>query len=346
MEKSICKCDVIRNFIPSWFASIMGTGALALGAFAYSSYLPFLKSVGRVLFYFNVFAFFLLLIPWTLRWLLFKENALKDLHNPIVGNFYPTVAAAMLVISADFIVIGKNILWGEIFWFAGVVVTLFFAFLIPYLTFTNQNIELNHINPGWFIPPVALIVIPIPGAMLIPHFSGISQQIVIFINYFGFGAGFFLFLALFAVSLYRLILHHPLPDVLAPTVWINLGPIGAGTSAMIGLITFSPFLHTKMPLFFLISLYWTFGIWWVVMSIMMTLHYIRKLTFPYTMSWWALTFPLAAFVGATHNVAKVLNNRFIDYIGFALFFLLVYFWIITFVKTLKRTINGSLFMTK
>ncbi len=341
-----CKCEIIKNFIPSWFASVMGTGGLALAAMAYSKYLPILKNFGTGLFYFNIVLFCVLLIPWILRWFLFKENAIKDLYNPVLGNFYPTISAAMLVLAADFIVIGKNIFWAEIFWFSGVIITIFFAFLIPYISFTNEKIELHHINPGWFIPPVALIVIPIPGAFLIPHFSGLMKDIIILINYFGFGAGFFLFIALFAISLYRFILHKPLPDILAPTIWINLGPIGAGTSALLGLIKFTPFLEAKMPLYILGSFFWVFGLWWVVMSIIMTLHYIKKIKFPYTMAWWALTFPLATFVGATHGVAMILKNTAIDYIGFGLLFLLIFLWAITLIKTAKRTVNGSLFISQ
>lgn len=340
------KANIIKNFIPSWFAQIMGTGILALIAFSYSSKFGFLKPISIFLHYFNVTIFFILLIPWILRWLLYYKNAVADLKNPVIGNFYPTISAGMLVISMDFLVISNNFLIGVYFWFIGVLVTIIFAFMIPYITFTHSGIEIHHINPGWFIPPVALIVIPIPGGIIIPHFSGILKDMIIFINYFSFGSGFFLFLALSAISLYRFILHHPLPDVLAPTIWINLGPIGAGTTAIINLTKTCCILGDKNPLFFFAAMFWGLGIFWVIMSIIMTLHYIRKLKFPYTMAWWALTFPLGAYTAATHNIAIIFNNKFIDYIGITLFILLIFFWLITFTKTLLRTLSGHLFMDK
>jgi len=70
-----------------------------------------------------------------LRWIFFKKEAMADLENPVLSNFYATIAIAMLVLAANFIVIGKNIIVGEIFWFIGTFATIFFGLLTPYLMF-------------------------------------------------------------------------------------------------------------------------------------------------------------------------------------------------------------------
>ena len=103
-----CKCQIIKNFAPSWFASIMGTGILAITSLFYARYIPFLKNVSNALFYFNVVFFFILLIPWILRWIFFRRQALDDLEHPVLSNFYATIAIGMLVLAANFIVIGKT----------------------------------------------------------------------------------------------------------------------------------------------------------------------------------------------------------------------------------------------
>jgi len=231
-----CKCQIIKNFAPSWFASVMGTGITAITSLFYARYIPFLKDVAYILFYFNVGLFFVLLIPWILRWIFFKKEALRDLEHPVISNFYPTMSVGMLVLAANFIVLGKNIMVGGIFWLIGTLLTIFFGVLTPYIMFKGEHVKLDHINPAWFIPPVGLIVIPIAGSLIIPHVSGVAQEFIIFLNYFGWGAGFFIYLSLLAIAMYRFIIHHPLPNVLAPTVWINLGPIGAGTIALVNLV--------------------------------------------------------------------------------------------------------------
>jgi len=109
-----CKCEIIKNFTPSWFALVMGTGILAMTSLFYSQYIPFLKNISFLLFYFNTVLFFILLIPWILRWIIFKKEALKDLEHPVISNFYATIAIGMLVLSANFLVF-RGVL-NDIFW--------------------------------------------------------------------------------------------------------------------------------------------------------------------------------------------------------------------------------------
>lgn len=337
------KSDIVKNFAPSWFASVMGTGILATTSSYYARYLSFLGTVATILFWFNVVLFFALLIPWTLRWIVFRGEALRDLQDPILSNFYATFAIAMLVLAADFIVIGKDMVIGEVFWFTGVAATVFFATVTPYIMFKGEHVKIHHINPAWFIPPVGLIVIPIAGGSVIPQFSGMMQQFVLFLNYFGWGAGFFLYLALSAICMYRFILHTPLPNTLVPTTWITLGPIGAGVVALVNLVKNSPFVTVKEPFFVFGFLLWGLGVWWVVMSMMITLHYLKNLKLPYAMSWWAFTFPLGAYVAASHIVSKTLNLQLVDYLGFGLYWLLVFLWTITLVRTAIHAGRGTVF---
>jgi C4-dicarboxylate transporter/malic acid transport protein len=166
---------------------------------------------------------------------------------------------------------------------------------------------------------------------------------IIIINYIGWGAGFFLYLALLAICIYRFILHNPLPSTLSPTIWINLGAIGAGTVALINLTKHSPFITIKEPFFVFRLLFWGFGIWWSIMAIVMTIHYITKLKLPYAMSWWAFTFLLGAYVAASHIISKIFSFDLINYIDFALYSLLLIFWSVTFVKTLIKAYHGELF---
>lgn len=337
-----CRCEIIKNFMPSWFASVMGTGVLALVSFSYSEFIPFLATVSNYLFYFNIVLFFTLLVPWTLRWIIFPKNALKDLRDPVLSNFYPTISVSMLVIAADFMVIKHNFVVAERFWLFGALLTIAFGIVVPYYSFKTENTKLDHINPGWFIPPVGLIVIPIAGSKIASLHSGIYGQLLFALNFIGWGAGFFLYLALLGVIMYRLILYKPMPGILAPTIWINLGPIGAGTVALLNLVKFFP-IEEKTPLYFFGLLFWGFGIWWLIVAISFTVHYIRKLDLKYALSWWAFTFPLGAYVAASHNVSVIFKFQLVDYIGFGLYFLLVLLWILTLVRTLHKTFTGEVF---
>ncbi|ADT84338.1 hypothetical protein TERMP_01363 [Thermococcus barophilus MP] len=248
-----------------------------------------------------------------------------------------TIAIALLVLSADYLLILKNLTLAKAFWLIGMSLTIFFAFLIPYLMFIQERIDIKNVTPAWFIPPVGLIVIPLSGGALINTFSGIWREVTMFINYFAWGAGFFLYLALSAIVMHRFIAHEPLPCGIAPAIWINLGPIGAGTSTLYMLVKNSEFITMKEPFLAFGLIFWGFDVWWFVMAIILTLHYIRKLDLPYSLAWWAFIFPLGAYVSATHNVALAFKINIIDSFGFALYWLLFALWLITGIKTLKNT---------
>ncbi|WP_456453702.1 tellurite-resistance/dicarboxylate transporter [Thermococcus sp.] len=328
----------IKDFAPSWFASVMGTGALALVSKVYSSKLSILGSVARGLTYFNTALFFILLIPWVLRWLKYRKNAMDDLYHPLVCHFYGTIAIAMLVLSADYLLILGDSSIARIFWLMGMPLTIFFSFLIPYLMFIQERIDIKNVTPAWFIPPVGLIVIPLSGAPLMGTFQGFWKEFAVTVNYFAWGARFFLYLALFAIVMHRFIAHEPLPCGIAPAIWINLGPIGAGTSTLYMLIKNSEFITVKELFFGFGFIFWGFGVWWLAMAIIMTLHYLRRLNLPYSLSWWAFIFPLGAYVSATFNVGKILGLNIIINFGFALYWLLFALWIITGIKTVKHLI--------
>jgi C4-dicarboxylate transporter/malic acid transport protein len=313
---------------------IMGTGILSVSAYFYSPFCHFLKPLAYMLFYFNIFMFFILLVPWSLRWILFFEEAKKDLFHPITTAFYPTIAVAMLVIAAGFLTLFKDYRLSFYFWSAGTALMIFFAFTVPLIMFSHENIKIEHINPGWYIPPVGLIVIPIAGSFFEHSFSKTLNETITLINYSSWGAGFFLYSALLCIIIYRLILHSPLPGKIAPTIWINLGPIGAGSIALINIINNSS--YPKEPFFVFTLLFWGFGLWWLITAIIMTLNYIKKSQLNYSMAWWAFIFPLGAFCTSSHLISKMLKLDLINYIGYGIFWLLLSMWTVTLLFTLKH----------
>ncbi len=319
---------LIQNFAPSWFAVVMGTGILAMTSLQYASLLPVLGLLATWLSMLNIITFFILLIPWSLRWVFYSKQALDDLRHPNMSNFYPTMTIALVVLAAHFGQFGLGDLayWT---WLIGSLGTIVFSVLIPYEMFKKEEIAPEHISPAWFIPPVALIVIPLVGGPFIATASGLAQEFLILLNYFGFGSGFLLYISLLAICLYRFIIHHPMPNTMAPTIWISLGPIGAGTVALVNMISNSAFVTVKEPFFVLGFLFWGFGIWWFFMAVFLTLHYIRRLSLPYAMTWWAFIFPLGAFVAGSHVIGLTLQFNLINYIGFGLYWLLLAFWVST-----------------
>ncbi|MEO2152123.1 MAG: C4-dicarboxylate ABC transporter, partial [Thermococcus sp.] len=197
----------VRNFNPAWFASVMGTGAVAIASYKYSSYWSPLKEVGIALTYLNVVLYVALLVPWILRWILYRKDALEDLRHPSKGHFYGTSGAATIVLAAQFLAVLHNQTVAWYLWLWGLVLTVIFAFWMSYEVFIAGEVDLRHLSPAWYIPPVALVILPF-GAAFMRTTTGYTQELVTIVNYLGWGAGFFLYLGLYAVVTLRFIRHE------------------------------------------------------------------------------------------------------------------------------------------
>jgi len=82
-----------------------------------------------VLFYINIAAFIVTFVFWMIRWIPFPKNAIVDLKHPIIANFYPTFAVSIMVLSANFLIIGQNIPVAKYLWLIGTGFTVFFPFI-------------------------------------------------------------------------------------------------------------------------------------------------------------------------------------------------------------------------
>jgi len=205
---------------------------------------------------------------------------------------------------------------------------------MSYEAFIAGEIDLKHLSPAWYIPPVALVIIPF-GAVFMGTTTGYTREIVTVVNYLGWGAGFFLYLVLYAVVKPRFIRHELLPAGMAPLIWMNLGPIGASITALFALVNNSSIAVSKDPFFIFAFFLWGLGFWWFVMALALTLHYIRRLNLPYSAPWWAFIFPLGAYVNATLDLGNVFGLEVMKLFGYVILWSLLLLWAVTLLKALR-----------
>lgn len=334
---------IVRNFAPSWFAAVMGTGVLAIGAMRFSETYPVLKPVGTVLHGFNLVLFLLLLLPWTLRWFRYRAAALGALRHPVMGQFYATIAIASLVLAFECVIYGEHVALAAGLWTVGVLGSLLFSFVGFWTLFNNPDVTLDQVTPGMFLPPVGLVVVPLAGLPLMGQAAGSLRELLFLVNVACLGAGFFLWLGLLALTVHRFVLGRPMPGALLPTLWINLGPIGVVCLGLVGLAETLSLAGIRETLPLAALLLWGFGAWWLVMAGALTLSAWRRGELPFSLTWWAFTFPLGAFANASHRLATTFALEAVWAVGFAAFVLLFFLWGITLVKSIRGTISGSLF---
>lgn len=355
MTNKLCFNCISRYFSPGWYAAVMGTGGFANVLYLLSGGLPFLKSLAVGLFFLNIFIFLVFLTPWVARWLFHFDMLKEDLKNPILSNFFVTMPVGGLILGTNFFIIGKEyfsmnfiVILGTILWIFSVLLALFFGVFVIYKIMMSESIRPEQINYSWFITPVASIAIPLLGNFLVVAYMDKNIEFAKFINIIDiiyYGIGFTLFVILSSIILNRFIIHK-MPDSMAtPTFWIILGPIGVGTVSLMGIADVSKKLGLIMSVdgLNMLSLFlWGFGLWALIITIVITIKDIRGKGIPFSISWWAFIFPLSAYTLSSINVYEFTKIQAIYWYTVLLTVLLTTLWGITFIKSLIGIINGKL----
>jgi tellurite resistance protein len=283
----------LQYFPITSFSIIMGlTGlTIAFGKFYHLQWLP-------RLFYdisiFTVLALFLVVsVLYGMKFLLFPEEVKIDFKHRIRINFFSAISISLLLLSIAFYTYFPIL--SITLWWVGVVLHTILMFKT--ISFWIQhNFEIHHFNPAWFIPVVGNILIPVAGVEYAP----------VIISYFYFVVGFFFWIVLFTIFLYRVIFHAQMPEKFIPTFFILLAPPAVGFISYMRITmswdNFSVFL-LLMTYFFLILL-----------GVMYKSFYQLK----FFMSWWAFTFPLAASTIASTVAFQITGYIFFKYIAWVL----------------------------
>jgi tellurite resistance protein len=184
----------------------------------------------------------------------------------------------------------------------------------------QTDYEIKNCNPAWFIPVVGNILIPILGVDLLPKAFSL----------FFYSIGMFFWVILFTVIFYRLIFHLFLPAKLVPTLMIFIAP------AAVGFISYMRIAQSwDIISMGLLALTYFFVIFLSTM-------YGKFLSLPFTLSWWAFTFPMAAATIASTVAFQVTHNPFFQIISWVLLCVTTVIITMVLVTTIKHVKIGDL----
>jgi len=350
--------SILRGFHPGWFGAVMGTAIVGVAAYLNPGAQPgLLRTAHAIGVAFVILAWLLavaITVPYLARLVRHPDAALSDLRHPIVGALYATFPASILVLAVATATVGGSVLSAHtvvaivaVLVSVGAVVTFASGVLFTYVLFSGEGLAAESANGGWFIPPVASIIIPLTLIPLLPHVGTAAGRLLLLAGYAGLGLGFFLFLLVAAVLFGRLIFHPLPPAQLAPSLWIGLGPIGVGSLALLRLAAAGkPFWGAQTAAVQTVSslaaaTLWGFGLWWLATAVLLLIRYLRRGGLAFGVSLWAFAFPLGAYAAATLQLARSWPSGTIEWIGAALFLLLAGFWLVVGTSTLRAIRTGE-----
>ncbi|WP_339543710.1 TDT family transporter [Pseudomonas sp. RA_35y_Pfl2_P32] len=354
--------EVIRQFTPNWFAATMGTGVLALALAQLPLAIPGLRVFAEGLWLFNIGLFLLFSVLYAARWVLFFDEARRIFAHSTVSMFFGTIPMGLATIINGFLVFGV-LRWGqevvqvaEVLWWLDVAMSLACGVLIPYLMFTRQEHSIDQMTAVWLLPVVAAEVAAASGGLLAPHLADAHGQLVMLCtSYVLWAFSLPVAFSILTILLLRMALHKLPHENMAASSWLALGPIGTGALGMLLLGADGPaiFAANGLPgvgevaaglgLIGGITL-WGFGLWWMLMAVLITLRYLRD-GIPFNLGWWGFTFPLGVYSLATLKLASTLNLLFFSVFGSVLVVLLASLWLIVAKRTVQGAWRGELFVS-
>ncbi|MGY2189924.1 C4-dicarboxylate transporter/malic acid transport protein [compost metagenome] len=354
--------EVIRQFTPNWFAATMGTGVLALALAQLPIGNSVLHGIAEVLWLFNIFLFLLFTALYAARWLLFFDEARRIFGHSTVSMFFGTIPMGLATIINGILLFGLP-RWGEgviqlaeVLWWLDVAMSLACGVLIPYMMFTRQEHSIDQMTAVWLLPVVAAEVAAASGGLLAPHLVDAHSQLVVLVtSYVLWAFSLPVAFSILTILLLRMALHKLPHENMAASSWLALGPIGTGALGMLLLGADAPAIFAAngmagigeiaagLGLVAGITL-WGFGLWWMLMAVLITLRYLRA-GIPFNLGWWGFTFPLGVYSLATLKLASTLNLTFFAVFGCLLVALLAVMWLIVGKRTLQGAWRGELFVS-
>lgn len=350
--------SVIKQIGPNWFTTVMGVGIVAGLTYTSPIPVPFQHEIGIVLFGVLNVIFGVAMVLWFLRWFFHINEALDDFRHPGRALFYGAFAMGINVVGNDYLFIGTKIMNAAlatdismVVWVAGTVASIFTVIVVPYLLFTEHKVETHQALATWLIPVVPPIVAAATGANLLPYWVGKDLQFSMLALILSmFGVTIFLFIMVSSLVYSRLVYHQRLNGEAAPSLWVEIGPIGMtmGTFSTLPLKThailaqYGSMLHVIGLVVSVVM--WGLGIWWIVISAMHTLLHLSKRGdgLPFHMGWWSYVFPIGSFTNGTYALNHLVSYPFFSIAGFLQLIVLWGFFAVVATRTAIGVWNGSL----
>jgi C4-dicarboxylate transporter/malic acid transport protein len=350
--------EVLGNLGPNWFASVMGTGIVATAAATLSVHVPGLRGFALGVWVLATVLLAVLLVAVGAHWLRHPTVARSHAHNPQMAHFYGAAPMALLTVGAGAVLVGKDLIglraavdldW--LLWSAGTASGLFTAMSIPFLMFTQHNVEPDAAFGGWLMPIVPPMVSAATGALLIPHIaSGTGRATMLYGCYAMFGLSLFASIIIITMVWSRLAHFGTSGTARVPTLWIVLGPLGQSITAA-GLLGTNAALAVDSPLARGMNVFailfgvptWGFAVLWIALATALTVRTMRR-GMPFALTWWSLTFPVGTFVTGTTQLALHTGlpafrvAAAISYVG------LLGTWGLVAVRTARGSLRGNLFL--
>lgn len=308
----------LEYFPVTFFAVVMGFAGLKLALHAAASVYPVLEFANAVSLWITTGAFVVIGLFYTAKLVAHTEQVKAEWNHPVRLAFFPAISiSALLVALAWMGHIGEAV--RPVFLVASafqIILTL--AVISGWVG--HRTFQHGQLSPAWFIPAVGNVLVPLVGVPL-----GYVEM-----SWFFFSLGIVFWMVLLTLVVNRLVFHDPLPGKLQPTLVILIAPPGVGFVSWVtltgGLDSFARILANAAFVF----------------AAIVAVQVPKLIKLPFAMSFWALSFPLAALSITSIKYGALTETGFFTTLGIGLLALLILVILGLTLKTLKAALAGKI----
>lgn len=220
-------------------------------------------------------------------------------NHPIKLAFFPAISISLLL--AAIALRGMAPGMAAAVWSVGAVLQALLTLAIVTSWISHRGFGVGQMSPAWFIPAVGNVIAPIAGVSL-GHVDA---------SWFFFSLGLLFWIVLLTLVFNRLIFHDPLPGKLRPTLTILIAPPAVAFLAWLQLN--GGVLDAPARILYNLALFFT---------ALVLLQAPGLIRLPFALSFWALSFPIAAMTIASFRYAALSGASVFGLVGWALLVLL------------------------
>lgn len=350
-----------NNLGPNWFASVMGTGIIAVAAAGCPIIGPHLQGFAVAVWALACFLFVLLIVAVAVQWIRRPDIPRGHARDPVMAQFYGAPPMAILTIGTSTLLVGHLVVGDDmavriawVCWFVGTITGLLTTVIIPYRLFTRYEVRPDAAFGGWLMPVVPPMVSATAGAFLVATMApGTAQTTMLYACYAMFGMSLVASLIIITMIWSRLAHFGSSGTVRVPTLWVVLGPLGQsitaagvlGTDAVTSAI--EPPVSTSMDA--MAVLYgvpvWGFALLWMCLAGALTVRTIRR-KLPFALTWWSFTFPVGTMVTGTTQLAHHTGLPAFEVAAVVGFVGLLAAWLLVGIRTLNGALRSDLLRPK
>lgn len=261
------------SFPVAMFGSVMGLTGLSvawrMAALQYGA--PAWVAGGLAAF--AIADFLLVVAAYATKIVSARYAVLREFDHPVARNTFATFFVSLLLL--PLVLAPLNLSLARVVWAAGALGICALNWTIVYGWLRTPH-QVADATPAWMLSIVGLLDMP----LAVPHLGlpGLEPVMVV-----GLAIGLFLAIPVFMFVLARLVFGPSLPQVLEPSLLILVAPFAVGMSTYVATTRSLDLFASSLfvPALFVLSL---------------LLPKLRHLPgcCPFRISWWAVSFPLAA----------------------------------------------------